>query len=157
MDKESVLQAVKQVIETAMAKKGWSRRKLAVTVGIDEHTMKRWYTGENDSFQLKALIDLFETAGLSMDQLFGLEGSQPLPAITEAPRTAELEEEVRRYKWMLDQLRSGGTIPASATPEPAIRPQDMESHARDAATEGLDRAADRLTQDDKDQERRKIG
>ena len=123
-----------------MAKQGWSRRKLALSVGLSQNALRRWCDGTNHSYDLDALVAVFRHAGLSMDELFGLVAAEPSPAGSDAARVSELERRLIRYEWILDRLRlaeQGAEVEALRASLP--KTAQVVAHATDLAQSTAER------------------
>src|SRR5437868_6806932 len=64
--------AVAQAVGRAAEVRGWSLRRLAQEVGLTDKTLARWKTGEARSLDIEALAKIFDLAGMSMDESFGI-------------------------------------------------------------------------------------
>lgn len=89
-----------------------SRADLVKELGISDNTLRAWEKGEVTSINFGALLKLFELAGMSMDEAFGLSG-QGLDA-----GGVDWRAEAELYKDILRHLRATGTL------NPDARPQD---------------------------------
>lgn len=99
--------AVVEIIEKAAKKKSWSYAKLTKHINKGENTLHRWRSGKIASFNIDALVLLFEMAGESMDQTFGLEP----PAAAIGPGEGQMSEAQLRDQFevinrRLDELDS---------------------------------------------------
>lgn len=58
---------VREAIDTAAKRQGWSRATLASRIGIGVATIHRWHAGTGVRYDAAVLAKLFRLAGLSMD------------------------------------------------------------------------------------------
>ena len=72
MAKSKNIAAVIGIIEKAVINKSWSYAKLTKHLKKGENTLHRWRSGKIASFDIDALVKLFEIAGESMDETFGI-------------------------------------------------------------------------------------
>jgi transcriptional regulator with XRE-family HTH domain len=72
MQQDRSMQPVINAIERAAAERKWSLNKLAQAIGVHVTSLERWKSGATRSYDLQAVVKLFELAGMSMDEEFGL-------------------------------------------------------------------------------------
>lgn len=160
VETKEISQQICRAVHQAMSRHNWrNREQLLKELKIHDNTLRAWEKGEAKSINLEALLKLFELAGMSMDEAFGLSG-QGLDA-----GGVDWRAEAELYKDILRHLRATGTLNPDARPqdhggqpteEQLAAERDTISARRRAASaieEGLDaagRAARRGKKDAKD-------
>jgi len=70
--KEEITKIIGEVIARATAKQGWSIAELTRRVGKGPSTLHRWKQGTTASYDLGTVVEIFQLAGMSMDEAFNL-------------------------------------------------------------------------------------
>lgn len=107
------MRAVSNAVRLAKENQHWSGLQLARELGKDDSTVSRWESGQVTSIDVVALVRLFELAGLSMDQEFGL------PVDPDLVDARAWRERCIRAEGVLDML-IGRKAPAAEETTPRV-------------------------------------
>jgi len=72
MNDEQIGAIVREAIDRATENMGWSRAQLGRRVGVSIATIHRWHSNTADRYHLGKLAQIFDYAGLSLDEQFGV-------------------------------------------------------------------------------------
>ena len=108
MQKDQLLQAVRDAILTACDKNNLTLKALAAHVGKSEDTLANWRDGKVQKFDLDALREIFVAAGTSMDRAFGI------PA---TPGQGGASSDAALYKEVIRLLVSSGLSKPDEVPQ----------------------------------------
>ena len=102
MDREEeIMQGVKDLIGAALHKQQISKAALARKLGMSDDALSGWQRGDVRRLDIINLVRLCESADLSMDALFCLQGKDLGQGTVDIDT---LRERAERAEWMLDQL-----------------------------------------------------
>ncbi|MBN2081643.1 hypothetical protein JW859_05475 [bacterium] len=138
MQKDQLLQAVRDAIVTACEKNNWTLKALAAHVGKSEDTLANWRDGKVQKFDLDALREIFLAAGTSMDRAFGI------PVTT---GSGEASADAVLYKEVIRLLVSSGLSKPDEVPQDAQQlTLEQLAAERDTALarQGVDLAAEEI-------------
>ena len=108
MQKDQLLQAVRDAILAACEKNNLTLKALAAHVGKSEDTLANWRDGKVQKFDLDALREIFVAAGTSMDRAFGI------PA---TPGQGGASSDAALYKEVIRLLVSSGLSKPDEVPQ----------------------------------------
>jgi len=108
VQKDQLLQAVRDAILAACEKNNLTLKALAAHVGKSEDTLANWRDGKVQKFDLDALREIFVAAGTSMDRAFGI------PA---TPGQGGASSDAALYKEVIRLLVSSGLSKPDEVPQ----------------------------------------
>jgi len=104
MKDEQIAQIVREAIDLATENTGWSRAQLGRRIGVSIATIHRWHSNTADRYHLSKLAKIFDYAGLSLDEKFGVGRDRELePAAAEGIEA--LRGDVQELKDALHEIQ----------------------------------------------------
>jgi transcriptional regulator with XRE-family HTH domain len=104
MNDEQIGAIVREAIDRATENMGWSRAQLGRRIGVSIATIHRWHSNTADRYHLGKLAQIFDYAGLSLDEQFGVRNNARTDS-TQIDDPKTLHEELKAIKQSLLEIQ----------------------------------------------------
>lgn len=141
MEKSELKVVIRDAISRAARAQGWTIAQLAERLDVGVSTLHRWKSNKSTTFDLAAVVDIFNYAGLSMDQAFALnaKGGSRTPGAETASQIATQDPWTLQTLLGMTKALSGITHQMEEAIAGSLRHSDEPSRAaaRRAAVDAL--------------------